>query len=185
MTLPEKIETKRLVLRPFVFSDAEAIFAYAKNPNFSRYLDLVPQPYSLKNAEQFIAQCILQKQEDGATRAITMGAQNIPIGAVSIRFKNEELTLAELGWSIGETYWGNGLTTEAVAAFLHAAFTHFPKLHKIYAKSDLRNVGSWRLMEKVHMQREALMRQHAVRRGEWTDQVWYATLRSEWENQKH
>ena len=184
MTLPEKIETDRLVLRPFNLNDAPHIAVYANNPNFSRFLPMVPQPYTQKDSDQFIARRILEDSKKSKTWAITVRPADVPMGGFSLRFKNDEKSVAEMGWSIAEQHWGKGLTTEGVQAIIDAAFTHLPSMHKIRAGADLRNVGSWRVMEKVGMQREALFRQHQYIQDEWIDDVWYGILRSDWETSK-
>ena len=55
------------------------------------------------------------------------------------------------------------------------------KLHRIFARLDARNEPSARLMERLGMRREALMRKSEWYKGEWTDVIWYAVLSEEWE----
>jgi len=56
-------------------------------------------------------------------------------------------------------------------------------LAKIWAKADPRNRRSWRVMEKLGMTREGLLRGHLKVRGERVDDVYYGILREEWESQ--
>ena len=70
--------------------------------------------------------------------------------------------------------------TEAVSAVIDEAFRKLP-IRKISAIAIAENVGSTRVMEKVGMQREALLRQHRVQRGQTFDEVHYGLLREEWE----
>lgn len=182
MTLPNIIETEQLILRPFSISDAPDISAYANNPNFGRFLASVPHPYTQKDGEKFIARRILEDADKSKTWAITVRPDDKPMGGFSLRFRNSDKSVAEMGWSIAEAHWGKGLTTEGAQAIINAAFSHLPQMHKLTAGADLRNVGSWRIMEKIGMQREALFRQHVYFRDEWIDDVWYGILRSDWEN---
>jgi RimJ/RimL family protein N-acetyltransferase len=54
------------------------------------------------------------------------------------------------------------------------------QLAKVWATADARNVASWRVMEKLGMQREAYLRSHRLLRGERVDVVQYGLLRREW-----
>ena len=78
--------------------------------------------------------------------------------------------------------WGQGLVSEAARAVLACAFTALA-LAKVYTFADVRNVGSWRVMEKIGMHREGLLRQHRILHGERVDDVWYGLLRGEWDGQ--
>lgn len=179
MTLPVQIVTDRLLLRKFTIHDLDDVLTYANNPNFSRFLPPVPYPYTRKDAAEFIARRIVEDWTQSAAWAVTLNGR--AYGGVSLRFKNENNTLAEMGWSIAEEQWGKGIMTEAATAVRDAAFHSSPEFNKAYARADILNVGSWRVMEKIGMQREALLRQHEKHNGVWQDDVWYAILRSEWE----
>ena len=180
MSLPKTIETERLILRPFKITDVPAVLGYANNENFVRYLPPVPYPYTEKDAEEFIARRVLENAAESQTWAITLKSFDSPVGGFSLRYKNKEKTLAEFGWSIAEEQWGKGFTTEGAQALTNTAFAERPDLHKLFARADPLNVGSWRVMEKIGMQREALLRQHYFYNGRWSDEVWYGILRSEW-----
>ena len=178
MTLPEVIQTQRLQLRPFTFNDVEDVFNYAKNPEWGRYLP-TPLPYKYEHAEQFIA---LRKLDDpNKENAWAITFEGKAIGGVNLRAKAENHAVCELGWSVAQPHWGKGFMTEVAETLRDAAFHHFSGMHRLYARADLRNIGSWRVMEKIGMQREAILRQHMKFRAEWTDEVWYAILRPEWE----
>ncbi len=88
--------------------------------------------------------------------------------------------IANLGYAIAREHWGKGFATEAAQAVVAYGFRTF-KLAKIFARADPRNVGSVRVLEKVGMQREGLLRSHVVRRGERADRVYYGLLRAAWE----
>jgi len=174
MTLPEIIKTERLTLRPFRFTDVDDVFGYATNPEWSKYLP-VPVPYTYHHAEQFIA---TRKLSDPAKEKVwAIELNESVVGGISLRNKAGEFAICELGWSIAQPHWGKGLMTEVVRTIRDTAFSKLPTLHRLRAGADLRNVGSWRVMEKIGMQREALFRQDTQLRGEWTDNVWYAILR--------
>ncbi|GEM47918.1 N-acetyltransferase [Deinococcus cellulosilyticus NBRC 106333 = KACC 11606] len=86
---------------------------------------------------------------------------------------------AEVGYVFGTGSQGKGFAHEAIHAVLDYAFTHLP-LHRIYARTDARNHGSRKLMERLGMRQEAHFIQSEIFKGEWGDEVHCAILRQEW-----
>ena len=178
--LPEIIKTERLTLRPYRLQDVDDVFSYASDPQWARFLP-VPQPYKKKDAEKFIAGQILLDQETHQCWAIEQ--DDAVVGGINIRFDFEH-QVGELGYSVAQTHWGKGLAAEAARAVIDAAFSKYPNLNRVRAMADSRNVGSLRVMEKLGMVREGVLRQNRITRGEFIDEVWCGILRSEWETQK-
>lgn len=175
--LPEVIETGRLVLRPFRLGDVDAVLAYAQDPEWSRYLRILPRPYERKHAEQFIAGQILRDRAAHPAWAITL--DGTVIGGVNLGF-NFEHRSAEIGYSVAREHWRKGICTEAARAVIHAAFAAHEDLNRVHARADADNVGSQRVMEKVGMVKEGVLRANRVERGETIDEVVYSVLRNEW-----
>jgi RimJ/RimL family protein N-acetyltransferase len=69
--------------------------------------------------------------------------------------------------------------TEAIRALIGFGFGEL-KLHRIRAECDPRNVGSWRVLEKVGMRREGHLRENFLLDGTWCDSYLYAILDHEW-----
>ena len=86
---------------------------------------------------------------------------------------------AALGYGIGRAWWGSGFATEAAKAALDYAFEGLD-VDKVWARADPRNVGSLRVLEKIGMQREGVLRSHLIYRGERVDRVYFGLLRNEW-----
>ncbi len=173
-----ELRTERLLLRPFALTDIHDVLAYAADEEWGRYLP-VPRPYTRRDAEEFVAQAVLAVWEREPQFAVVMNAR--VVGGIALRVDSSN-QLGELGYSIARKHWGNGLTPEVARAVIDWGFRAFD-LAKVYARADVRNRRSWRVMEKLGMQREALLRAHRLERGERTDEVWYALLRQEWEAQ--
>lgn len=171
------LQTARLSLRPYQFGDVEAILAYACDPSWSRFLPLVPEPYTRSDAERFVAESVLVDFETHPRWAIVH--DDAVSGGVDLRVDHGR-NLAELGYSLAPWLWGQGLTVEAAGAVINWAFLAFG-LAKIAARADWRNRQSWRVMEKLGMQREGILRSVRIHRGERFDEVWYGLLRGEWE----
>lgn len=176
--LPETIQTPRTVLRPFRFEDVDDVLAYAGDEEWGRYLIGIPQPYRRSDAAQFLARQALLDRSEHPTWAIAIDGR--AVGGINIRFRSEWL-IAEMGWSIDRRLWGRGLATEAARAVIDHAFRTHARLDRIAATADPRNVGSVRVMEKLGMQREGVLRRSRFARGELRDEVYCALLRSEWE----
>ncbi len=83
------------------------------------------------------------------------------------------------GYCYRKDYWGNGYATEAAAAMLRYGFETLG-LHRIYSTADERNVGSWRVMEKLKMTRQGRLREHVWSKGEWRNSFLYSILEHEW-----
>lgn len=181
MTLPKEIHTDRLILRPFTLRDAADVFAYATNPEWGRFLP-VPDPYTFSDAETFIAQRLLQNPNKARAWAIEYAGT--VIGCVEMHLKTDQQEIGEMHWSISHEYWGKGFMTEAAAAVRNTTFSTFANCHRIYAQALPENIGSWRVMEKIGMQREGTLRQVFPQKGNWVDLVTYGILRPEWEKKK-
>jgi ribosomal-protein-alanine N-acetyltransferase len=84
---------------------------------------------------------------------------------------------AELGFWLGEPFWGRGIMTEAVRAFVPWAFERF-SLSRIYAQVFAFNTGSARVLEKAGFILEATLRRSAIKDGMITDQFQFVRLRA-------
>ena len=80
---------------------------------------------------------------------------------------------AELGYWLGEAFWGRGITTAAVRAATQYAMTTYD-LTRVFAVPFVENAASCRVLEKVGFVRECVMRRSAVKDGRVMDQVLYA-----------
>ena len=179
----EKLElkTKRLLLRPFKLEDVDDVYAYAKDPEWERYLLLpIPQPYTRRNAEEFVARRVLPSWSTNPAFAIVLNS--VVVGGINLRI-DETHQSAELGYALARVHWGKGLIPETARAVIDWAFREYG-LAKIYATADPRNRRSTRVMEKLGMTQEGVLRSHRKGRGERRDEVYYGILREEWEGQR-
>ena len=177
--LPDLLETARLQLRPFRLRDVDDVLVYATEPEWALYMP-VPQPYTQADEEKFIAGQVLLDREVHPTWAITYAGA--VIGGINLRFHFDH-HVGEMGYSIARSSWGQGLATEAARAVMEVAFTAYASLNRLRAMADARNIGSLRVMEKLGMSREGVLRQNRLVRGEFIDEVWCGVLRPEWEAQ--
>jgi ribosomal-protein-alanine N-acetyltransferase len=174
--LPALLQTTRTTLRPFRFNDVEDVFEYANDEEWSRYLFVLPVPYTWAHAERFVAAQILLDRGETPSWAIEL--QGRVAGGISLQFCCEH-RVAELGYAIARSMWGQGLAVEAATAVLAAAFKTDPQLNRIRARTDARNIRAIRVMEKLGMTREAVLREDRSFRGQLVDEVVYGVLRRE------
>ena len=174
--LPRIIKIDHLNLRPHRLTDVDAVLSFASDPEWARYLP-VPQPYTRSDAEKFIASQILLNEDRHQAWAITQNDKLI--GGINIRLDFHH-QVGEIGYSIARPYWGRGFITQVARAIIDAAFETYSDLNRIRAIADARNVASQRVMDKLGMTREGLLRQNRWVRDEFVDEVWYGLLRSEW-----
>ena len=178
--IPDVIQTERLTLRPFRDQDIDDVLEYARDPEWARYLP-VPQPYTRKDAEQFVADQLLADRNVDPAWAIALNGA--PVGGISLGLDLPN-RVAVMGYSIARHLWGLGYVTEAAKTIIDSAFSCYIELNKIKAMADPRNIGSLRVMEKVGMAKEGVLRQNRVERGEIVDESWCGILRAEWEARK-
>ena len=171
-----QLKTERLLLRPFDFGDMDDVLSYASEPEFARYLP-IPQPYTRHDAVEFLARRVLDDWSTRPTFAIV--SEGHVVGGINLSI-NELHDTAGMGYSLARPQWGRGLTPEAARAVIDWGFERYG-LHKVWAFADLRNRQSWRVMEKLGMTREGMLRNHLKTRDERVDCIHYGVLRDEWE----
>ena len=172
----DELRTERLLLRPFEFGDVDDVVSYASDPEMALYLAL-PQPYTRADAVEFIAREVLAEWATRPGFAIVF--EGHAVGGISLRV-NEHHERGEIGYALARRHWGRGLAPEAARSVIGWAFERCG-LHKVGATADLRNRRSWRVMEKLGMTREGVLRANGKLRNEHVDEVYYGILRDEWE----
>lgn len=179
MVEPVTLRTDRLSLRPFKLTDVDDVYAYAREAEWSRYLP-VPRPYEYRHAVEFVARSVLSSWDTNPAFAVCLDGRCV--GGINIRVDTFKAT-AEMGYSIARQHWGKGLTAEAAKAVMDWAFKEFG-LAKMSAMADLGHSRSWRVMEKLGMRREGVLRSERpsdVDPGARQDMVVYAVLLEEWQ----
>lgn len=119
-----ELYTKRLILRPWQESDAKALYKYAKNPNVGPIAGWQPHT-SIENSREIIKN-VLSAAENYAVVLKETGEAVGSIGIMTAKSEIHSATMVadecEIGYWIGEAYWGQGLIPEAVNELLRYAF---------------------------------------------------------------
>ncbi len=178
METPTELRTGRLLLRPHTLDDAADVFEFARDPEWGGYLVNVPQPFTEKDAVEFVTRFSDFSAWDTTPMfAVVLEARVIGQVYLNLDSQNER---AELGYSLSRKHWGKGLATEAARVVMNWGFwTH--SLNKVCATCDPRNERSRRVLEKLGMAKETLLRRHLKWQGEFRHVLHYGILRSEWE----
>lgn len=176
--VPPTLQTSRLSLRPFSLSDARDVQRLAGDRAIAETTLLVPHPYEDGMAEAWIeAHAELFANGHSISCAVVRKQDGVLIGAAGLSFDAKNHS-AELGYWIGQPYWGNGYCTEASRALLQYGFRE-RGLHKIHAKHFTKNPASGRVMQKLGMQSEGIQRQHILKWGVFEDVTLYGLLASD------
>jgi RimJ/RimL family protein N-acetyltransferase len=144
-----KLETERLILKPPVADDVDAIVAVANDPWIAE-MTLVPHPYLQRDALAWIAKA----KEDWANQghgglAVFTRTGMAFIGAIGLRATGEP-GVGSAGYWYSPAVWGRGFATEALRKVLRYGF-EVVGLHRIEARHVIENPASGRVMEKAGM----------------------------------
>lgn len=177
-----KIETERLVLRPFYETDASAMYrnweSDSKVTEFLRW-----QVYT--NPEDVLE--ILQEWIESYARpdfyqwAIVLKSINEPIGTISVVGKNEQLNIVHIGYCIGSKWWHQGITSEAFSAIIPFFFREVG-VNRIESQHDPNNPNSGKVMEKCGLKYEGTLRQADWSNKGIVDACMYSLLADEFHN---
>jgi len=181
---PIQLETDRLIVRRFEPSDVRDVLDYSRCEPADRFrqrnVDWEPTEESaLKWWTPMIA---MRPQEaiNWLSLVIELKSEARVIGNVGFNAKRTGDHLqGSIGWTLGADYEGHGYATEAAQALLDYLFDAVG-FHRVFAMSSPANPKSWRLMERLGMQREAHFRKNCYVDGDWDDEYVYAILREEW-----
>ncbi len=175
-----ELRTKRLLLREIEAQDFEAVHAYGSDPEVCRYTTFGPN--TEEETRNFTKRCRTEREEDPRrvySLAIVLRERGELIGGCGFRITAPEHRKAAIGYVVGRPWWGRGCATEAARALLRLGFETL-MLHRISAICDVRNPASARVMEKIGMQREGIIRDNMWRQGEWITDLQYAILEDKW-----
>ena len=163
-----------LAIRDWTNGDAPSLARHANNRKiWINVRDRFPHPYTDEEAEQWVQHCMTA---DPVTD-FAIEVDGVACGGIGVMLREDvERVSAEIGYWLGEAYWGRGLMTEAVSVFVPWAFTAFD-LTRIYARVFDYNEGSARVLEKAGFVREARLRRAAIKEGRVIDEFMFAAVR--------
>lgn len=170
------LETARLILRPFCLEDAEScICNWSADPEVYRYISQEPQTPNnvynwLSSADEAYA-----SMETYYWAIVDKESKKV-IGEIFVDALSSRNSWCELDWKIGKAFWGKGYTTEAAMTIIRYLFDEVG-FHRIQAKCCVENSASERVMQKIGMSKEGILRGYFHGKDErWCDVAMYAML---------
>lgn len=167
------IDCDLCTIRSWQQGDELALPQHANNKDIWLNLrDRFPYPYTQADAQRWIESVVGALPE--TSFAITIEGE--AVGGIGLVLQEDiERCSAEVGYWLGQKYWGRGIGTVALKAFSHYAFSEF-ELTRLYAVPFLRNSASIKVLEKAGYRCEGIMRRSAIKDGQLLDQALYACL---------
>ena len=159
MRPPEEFETTRLRLRVPVLDDADAIFEqYAQDADVAKYMTWKPHS-NISEAHDFLNRCITVWQDGSAFVWVIIRKEDDQLlGMVEIRVAEFK---ADIGYVLAKPYWGKGYMTEAAQVIVDWAMAQ-DEIYRVWAVCDIGNLASARVMGKVGMQREGVLKRYIM-----------------------
>jgi RimJ/RimL family protein N-acetyltransferase len=179
--LTNPLETERLVLRPFAETDFDAVFAMRSDPDVARYLYWEPESEedARKALARKITQVSLRSEGDVLALAAVERSGGRLVADVILQWASRQHATGEIGYIVHPDHAGRGYATEAAAPLLGLAFDELG-LHRVIGRTEARNIGSARVLEKLGMRREAHLVENEFVKGEWQSEFVYAIIEREW-----
>lgn len=164
------LKGEKCVLRPWRKGDEKSLQENADNKKiWDNLIDAFPHPYTLKDAEEWIASCEKDEQKSKTHFAIEIG--NEAVGGISFSYKQPSMT-GTIGYWLGEKHWGKGIMTEALKLMTDYAFNEF-NIKKMTAKVYPWNMASARVLEKAGYKYERTDKASTKKDGKIIDEIIY------------
>ena len=158
-------------LRPWRDGDQPSLVRHANNPRVAATLtDRFPHPYTAEGADQWIA---LNEGREPATQ-LAIVVDGAAVGGIGVDLGSDVFRRsAEIGYWLGEAYWGRGIATDALRAMTQYALARFD-LCRLSAGVFEGNAASARVLEKAGYVLEGRLRRSVCKNGRVLDQLLYA-----------
>jgi RimJ/RimL family protein N-acetyltransferase len=156
---PEVFTTDRLVLRRPSLSDTADIHEYASDPEVTRYMDWRTHT-DIRESVEFLEACALRwESRQEFCWVVTIRPGTRVVGAVACRVRGHAV---DFGYVLNRQCWGQGYATEAAGVIAVWAIS-LPGVYRVWATCDGENLASVRVLEKIGLSREGLMRCCVIR----------------------
>lgn len=165
---------KTFTLRPLMPEDAESLAIHLNNKNvWDNLRDGLPYPYTPEDAKAFIA---FQHNEPSLT-CYGIVVDGKAVGNIGFtRNHDVERFSAEVGYYIGEDYWGRGIMSAALSSAV-ADYFFTTDVIRLYATPFGHNKASARVLEKAGFTFKCTMTKAAYKNGRFTDELYYERLK--------
>src|SRR5688572_9318718 len=171
-----RIECGVCAIRHYCLDDKPSLIRHANSPKvWANVRDAFPHPYTSEAADAWLAHATTT--EPRSHFAIEVDGEFA--GGIGLKLQGDvDRVSAELGYWLGEAFWGRGIATAAIVGFVPWAFEAF-QLERIYATPFHWNGASCRALEKASFNKEGVMLHAAIKDGVLADVPLYARYRVE------
>lgn len=172
----KKLETPRLILRPFRLTDAKAMYQnWANDKEVTKYLTW-PCHSSIQVSENILTDWISQYDNRAYYQwAIELKEMGEPIGSIGVVKQKEDIHMVHIGYCIGQKWWRKGITSEALNALISFFFRE-AGVNRIESRHDPNNPNSGKVMIKCGMKYEGTMRKADLNNQGICDYSMYSIL---------
>ncbi len=162
---------KGVLLRPLKKTDQKALAKYANNKNLQRYMrDAMPYPYTQKQAEEFINNTLASSPI--TTFAIVHQNKFVGVGGLNLQTDIYRKS-CEVGYWIGEPFWGRGFATQALKLLTHFAFTKL-QMARVYTGVFEPNLASIKVLQKCGYKQEGIFVNALCKDGKLYNEIRFA-----------
>ncbi|MDI9873721.1 GNAT family N-acetyltransferase [Flectobacillus rivi] len=163
-------------LRAFREGDENALVKHANNPNVAKYLrNIFPSPYTHDDAVWWID---FNKSQKPPYTSLAICVDDAAVGCIGIILGQDIYECqAEIGYWLGEEYWGKGIMSEALKQMTTYTFEHFPQIQRIFAGVFDTNKASQKVLERGGYQLESIQPKSIIKEGRCYDGYLYVVLR--------
>jgi RimJ/RimL family protein N-acetyltransferase len=163
-------------LRSWDFDDRESLVYYANNYNIARYMtDRFPYPYTLQDANSFIEMASTGRPPN----ILAIEVEGKAAGGIGLHMQPDIYRKnAEMGYWLGEPYWGKGIITNAIIEMTRYGFANWD-INRIFARPFGTNKASQRVLEKAGFTLEGKFEKSLYKNNEYLDELIYAIRRKE------
>lgn len=159
------------LLRPWTMDDLDSLLLYGDNPKIARFMsDGFPHPYTLEKGIAFIENAT----KDSPLRIFAIDQGGVAVGGIGIHPQADiHRRNAELGYWLGEPFWGKGIITEAIIGIVDYAFKNFD-IYRIFARPFSSNPASQKALIKSGFSLEAKFEKTIIKNDILLDEMIFA-----------
>ena len=178
---PVELPTERLLLRPFTPADLDRLADLQSRPEVSRFLYWEPRSREESAAalDRYMTEDHLEQDDDSLALAVVRREDSRLLGNASVWLRSVKHRQVEIGYVFHPDAGGQGYATEAARALVDFAFADL-NAHRVFARTDARNIASAALLTRLGMRQEAHFREAEIFKGAWGDELVFAVLDREW-----
>jgi [ribosomal protein S5]-alanine N-acetyltransferase len=175
-----ELETESLRIREVLTSDADDFLRYREQEDYWRHVAI--EPPTADSIAALVSSSIQNQDQNPRTvyfLAVTDKRSRQLVGDAGLYIRSIRSRQGEIGWGVVSSHTGQGLATEIGRALLRLAFDTLG-LHRVFAQCHVENYASRRIMAKLGMREEGVLRENVFTRGEWWSSAQSSILSNEW-----